>query len=190
MVQPGSIVRGKRFFLLQNVQTCFAGPPSLLFNVYRSSFPGVKRCGVKLTVKLHLMSRFKYEWSHSSTTLCVLMAWTGTTLLSTRLIGDFYATCNLKFEFWWYRHHITSKQATHYLIIHNGTVVLIQFCTGNTRFMRLTMEYDQPLPIQSTVFTMWAGKVQAMKAYRERRGVAPFILNFETSRPGRFNPGK
>ena len=43
------------------------GPPSLLQNVHRISFPGLKRLGVAMTTNPHLAARLKKEYSYTST---------------------------------------------------------------------------------------------------------------------------
>jgi hypothetical protein len=43
------------------------GPPSLLYNGYRVSFPGVKRTGRRVEHPPHLVPRLKTECSHTST---------------------------------------------------------------------------------------------------------------------------
>jgi len=51
--------RGKRFLLLQNVQTW--GPSSLLFNKYGDFFSKGKRPGRMFTTDVYLPSRFR-KW--------------------------------------------------------------------------------------------------------------------------------
>jgi hypothetical protein len=43
------------------------GPPSLLYNGYRISFPGVKRPGLALTTHTHQTPRLKKEYSYTFT---------------------------------------------------------------------------------------------------------------------------
>jgi hypothetical protein len=52
--------------VLRNVQTGSVGPPRLLFNAYRGSFPRAKRLRLEVYLSPPSSARFKNEWSHTS----------------------------------------------------------------------------------------------------------------------------
>ena len=66
------------------------GPPTLLLNVYRGSFPVVQRMG--LYVDHSPLSRFgvESEWSYTSIPLHVFTAWTGKILPFTFTFVPFF----------------------------------------------------------------------------------------------------
>ena len=66
------------FYLLQNVQY---DPPSLLFNGYGCSFPGVQRPGEMLTTRLHLLPKLRMSGAVPLFHLHGFMAWTGKNFL-------------------------------------------------------------------------------------------------------------
>jgi hypothetical protein len=71
------IPEGARFFFLQNHPYQLCGLPSLLFSVYRGSFPGVK-WGAKLTIRRHLDPNLRKIGAISSILPYDSMQWTGT----------------------------------------------------------------------------------------------------------------
>jgi len=52
------------------------GPPSFLLNGYLGYFPGAKRPGREADHSSPSNAEVKNEWSHASTPLYALMAWT------------------------------------------------------------------------------------------------------------------
>ena len=60
-------VRGKGFFSSPNLSEGPWGPPSLLFNEYRASFPGLRRPGSKVNHLHTCTAQVRNEWSYTST---------------------------------------------------------------------------------------------------------------------------
>jgi hypothetical protein len=78
-VRSSNAGRGKRFVLLQNVQTACC-PPSLQHNGYRDSFPDVKRPECKITTQLRVVPRLRMSGSIPLLPVYAYMASTRKTL--------------------------------------------------------------------------------------------------------------
>jgi hypothetical protein len=78
----------KRFFSSQKRPDRLRGPPSLLFNAYWDSFPGVKRPGPEVNYSPPSSAEVKTESIYTSSPLHAFMAWTGKTLPFFRGLTD------------------------------------------------------------------------------------------------------
>jgi len=88
--------RGTRCFSSPESPGRVWGPPSPLFNGYRSSLRGVKRLGREADHSSPSGTKAKYEWSYSSDPLHALTAWTWPALLFFALTVNLYLLSNLK----------------------------------------------------------------------------------------------
>jgi hypothetical protein len=73
--------KGQRFYGSSNHpgRICW-GPHTILFNGYRSSFPGVKHPGYMLNTHLHLGPRLRLSGAIPVFLIYAFLAWTGITL--------------------------------------------------------------------------------------------------------------
>ena len=63
---PGNPGWGYRFSSCRKNSDRLWGPPSLLFSLYRSLFPGIKRPGLDIDLSLPSTVEVKNEWSYTS----------------------------------------------------------------------------------------------------------------------------
>jgi len=72
--------QGKEIFSSPKPFRPVTGPIQLLFKGYWGSFPGVKRAGCEVGHSHPSNGEVKSQWSYTSASHNVLMAWTGVTL--------------------------------------------------------------------------------------------------------------
>jgi len=91
---------GQEIFLTSRTFCMLWGPPSLLFNGYWGSLPGVRRPGRQVNHWPSFNAKVKNKWGYTHTSLYPFMTWTGTTL-PVSLPLDFPHTVVSCFKVYW-----------------------------------------------------------------------------------------